>query len=121
MRRVAPVFRYKEGAKLPGKAFVVRPALAQSNRNCHLDPPRPHSSLTAVRRSQHNSQSSRTARPDAVLLAGDRIRLGELDLTDMVVPRRIQMGMDPQVLRRVTDAIVLHVPGKDQHVSHVQL
>ena len=50
-----------------------------------------------------------------------QIRLGELDLTDVVVPRRIQMGMDPQVLPRVADAIVLHVPGKDQHISHVQL
>ena len=76
---------YKEGAKLQKS---VRPALAQSNRNCHLDPPRPHSSLTAVRRSQHNSQSSRTARPDAVLLAGDRIRLGELDLWEALSQRR---------------------------------
>ena len=41
--------------------------------------------------------------------------MGELDLTHMVVPRRIQMGMDPQVLLRVTDAIVLHVPGVSIH------
>ena len=31
------------------------------------------------------------------------------------------MGMDPQVLRRVADAIVLHVPSKGQHISHVPL